>query len=397
GNAQNGATLKGKISRFDVDLPPPYIPPSNPFVGDPTVRDEVWALGLRNPWRFSFDRRTGDMYIGDVGNGTMEEVDFAPAGAGGRNFGWKCMEGSVCTGQPTCGCNLAVWEAPIEEFGHTFACCVIGGILYRGCAMSASQGTYFYGDYCTGKVWSFTYNGVSGAKGPVIERTSELAPGGGMAIDMISSFGEDAQGEILICDIADGELYRIVSATHADCNGNGVDDVCDVKGRTSLDANNNGIPDECEGTAPTAYCSGKVNSLGCVPTMSFTGYPSATRGSGFVVKASNAINNKIGLLLYGVNGRAAVPFQNGTLCVATPVRRAVSANSGGAPAPANNCSGAFSLDFNSFAVGALGGHPLPPLQVAGTLVETQWWGRDPALPAPNRSQLSNGLEFQICP
>jgi glucose/arabinose dehydrogenase len=396
GNAQSGATLLGKLSRFDVDLPPPYIPASNPFVGDPNVRDEVWALGLRNPWRFSFDRRTGDMFIGDVGNGQREEIDFAPAGVGGLNFGWKCMEGTVCTGQPTCGCNLPQWEVPIEEWAHTGSSAVIGGILYRGCAMSALNGTYVYGDYRNGRVWSFTYDGVSGAKGPVIERTSELAPGGGMTIDAITSFGEDAQGEILICDL-DGELYRIVSATHADCNANGVDDVCDVGRGSSLDVNGNGVPDECEGTAPTAYCTGKLNSQGCVPTMSFTGYPSATRGSGFLIEAASAVNRKIGLLLYSLNGRAAQPFQNGTLCVAVPVRRTISANSGGTPAPVNDCSGTYVLDFNRFAVGALGGQPQPALQVPGTLVDTQWWGRDPAFPAPNASQLSNGLEFQICP
>ena len=396
GNGQSGATLLGKVLRFDVDLPAPYIPPSNPFTADPNTLDEIWALGYRNPWRFSFDRRTGDMYVGDVGNGTMEEIDFEPAGAGGRNYGWKCMEGSVCTGLPTCGCNAPTWRLPIEEFGHTFACAVIGGYIYRGCAMSALQGTYFYADHCTARIYSFTYNGVSGAKGPVIERTSELAPGGGMANNQITSFGEDGLGELLICDKG-GELFKIISASQVDCNGNGVDDICDLNAGTSVDVNGNAIPDECEGATPSSFCVAKLNSLSCTPAMSYVGYSSATRGSGFRMSANHVLNNEIGLLLYGLNGQGALPFQGGTLCVHSPVKRAVPANSGGNPAPLNDCSGIFTIDFNTFAVGGLGGRPALALQVVGTSVVAQWWGRDSGLPAGLASQLSNGLQFQVCP
>ncbi|HTF88427.1 MAG TPA: PQQ-dependent sugar dehydrogenase [Planctomycetota bacterium] len=396
GNAQSGATLLGKISRFDVDLPPPYIPAHNPFVLDAGVRDEVWAMGYRNPWRFSFDRLTGDMYVGDVGNGAVEEIDFEPAGMGGRNYGWKCMEGSNCTGLPTCGCNAPAWKLPIEEFGHSFACAVIGGYVYRGCAIGAMQGTYFYGDYCTARVWSFSYDGATQTKGPVIERTSQLAPGGGMSINQISSFGEDAYGELLICDL-DGELYKMVATNQVDCNANGVEDSCDLSFGTSLDVNANQIPDECDGDAPLVYCTAKLNSLSCLPSMSFTGYPSATRGFGFQVRASNVLNNKIGILLYGFNGRALIPFQGGKLCLRPPVKRAASSNSGGSPAPANDCSGVFSIDLNSFAVGALGGRPSPVLRLPGVMVVAQWWGRDSGIPPPLGSQLSNGLSFQICP
>jgi hypothetical protein len=109
------------------------------------------------------------------------------------------------------------------------------------------------------------------------------------------------------------------------------------------------------------------------------------------------INNKPGLLLYGVSGRAALPFQGGTLCILSPVKRAISADSGGTLPPANDCSGVFSIDMNSFAVGALGGRPSPALRLAGTLVASQWWGRDSGMAAPNGSQLSNALEFQVCP
>ncbi|MEO6709923.1 MAG: PQQ-dependent sugar dehydrogenase [Planctomycetota bacterium] len=396
GNGQSGATLLGKISRFNVDIAAPYIPAANPFTSVAGIRDEIWAMGYRNPWRFSFDRLTGDMFVGDVGNGTREEVDFEPAGAGGRNYGWKCMEGTNCTGLPTCGCNDPGWTPPIEEFDHSFACAVIGGFIYRGCAIGSLQGTYFYADHCSGRIYSFTYDGSTGAKGPLIERTSELAPGGGMSIDQITSFGEDAKGELLICDL-DGELYKVLPLNQQDCNANSVADGCDVAAGTSLDVNSNGIPDECEGAAPFSYCSSKLTSNGCTPSMRFTGYSSATRGSGFLVKASPARNNKPGLLLYGVSGQSASAFQGGTLCVRSPIKRTIGVGSAGSPAPTNDCSGVFSIDFNAFAVGALGGNPLSSLRVPGTTVNSQWWGRDPGFAAPNNSQLANGLQFQICP
>jgi hypothetical protein len=146
---------------------------------------------------------------------------------------------------------------------------------------------------------------------------------------------------------------------------------------------------------PSTYCTAKVNSLGCTPSIGFTGFPSATSGSGFTVRATQIRNNKNGLLFYGVNGRASIPFQGGTLCVKTQIKRTPSVNSGGTPAPANDCSGIFSLDMNAFAVGSLGGSPLAALTVSGTVVDCQWWGRDPGFPAPNNTTLSNGLEYTV--
>jgi hypothetical protein len=149
------------------------------------------------------------------------------------------------------------------------------------------------------------------------------------------------------------------------------------------------------GAVPATYCTAKLNSLGCSPAMGSTGVPSASASSGFVIRGSNVINNKPGLLFYGVNGPASIPFQGGTLCVAPPVKRTSAVSSGGNPPP-NDCSGVFRIDMNAFAAGALGGSPLPALRVPGTLVHAQWWGRDSGFGAPNNTTLSNGLQYVVC-
>jgi hypothetical protein len=148
------------------------------------------------------------------------------------------------------------------------------------------------------------------------------------------------------------------------------------------------------GTTPSIYCSAKVTSNACLPAIAFSGAPSATSGSGFVVFSNNVINNKSGLLFYGASGSASMAFQGGTLCVATPIKRTPGVFSGGNPPP-NDCSGVFSIDMNTFAVGGLGGSPLPALTTPGTVVNCQWWGRDPGFVAPNNTQLSDGLQFVI--
>ena len=149
-------------------------------------------------------------------------------------------------------------------------------------------------------------------------------------------------------------------------------------------------------TSAAPYCTAKTNSKGCVPSIEAIGTPSASAGSGFFVGGSNFINNKSCLLFYGTTGQASAPFQAGTLCVKAPVRRTPATVTGGNPPP-NDCSGQPSIDMNLFAVGGLGGTPLPALTVAGTVVDCQWWGRDPGFAAPNNTQLSNGLEYTILP
>ena len=148
---------------------------------------------------------------------------------------------------------------------------------------------------------------------------------------------------------------------------------------------------------PVVYCTAKVNGLGCTPTIGSTGSSSAAATSGFVVQGSNVRNSKNGLLFYGVNGRNASPYQGGTLCVATPIKRTPSTNSGGTLPPANDCSGVFALDMNAFASGSAGGNPLVALSVVGTTVNCQWWGRDPGFAAPNNTTLTDGLEYVVCP
>jgi glucose/arabinose dehydrogenase len=197
GNAQNPVSPLGKLLRIDVEVNP--------------VGVETWSLGLRNPWRFSFDRLTSDLYVGDVGQNFWEELDVRPAPrAPGENYGWDHYEGSQCP-NPSCGgtCpDLSNLILPVREYTHAGgACSVTGGYVYRGCRMSALRGTYFYGDFCAAFIHSFRMAG--GTVTDVRDRTSELSPGGSLAINQITSFGEDARGEIYIVDRG-GEVFKIV-------------------------------------------------------------------------------------------------------------------------------------------------------------------------------------------
>jgi hypothetical protein len=150
------------------------------------------------------------------------------------------------------------------------------------------------------------------------------------------------------------------------------------------------------GAGWTLYCTAKLNSLGCTPSMHAIGAPSATAPSGFVASATAVLNNKSGLLFYGLNGAANLPFQGGRLCAAPPLLRAPLANSGGHPPP-NDCSGAYSIDLNAFAQGLAGGHPDPALRVPGTSVHCQWWSRDPGFAQPDNSALSDALAYVVGP
>jgi glucose/arabinose dehydrogenase len=214
--AQNLNSLLGKILRIDVSGPGYTSPPTNPFFGATPGLDEIWAFGLRNPWRNSFDRLTNDMVIGDVGQNQREEIDFVPAGTGaGLNYGWRCFEGNLpfapsatipCGSCEASGCPKIF---PAYEYNHGVGCAVTGGYVYRGCAIPDLSGEYFFADYCTAEIWSGHFQG--GLLVNVTNRTGELAPQGGFFINSITSFGEDARGELYICDQA-GQVFKIIPA-----------------------------------------------------------------------------------------------------------------------------------------------------------------------------------------
>jgi glucose/arabinose dehydrogenase len=202
GNGQNTAVVLGKLLRIDVDHSDPYaIPPGNPFASG-GGRPEVWAYGLRNPWRVSFDRATGDLYIADVGQGSWEEVNFLPAGSsGGADFGWNIREGlhPYASGNPPPGVQFV---DPVAEYSHAEGgCSVTGGYVYRG-AMQEWQGAYFYGDYCSGNVWGLIHSGSSGSN--VTWQSSLLFQTGAH----ITTFGQDPSGEIYFADRG-GTIYKL--------------------------------------------------------------------------------------------------------------------------------------------------------------------------------------------
>jgi glucose/arabinose dehydrogenase len=217
--AENINVPLGKLLRFDVSGGGNAVAaPDNPFYGPTGGLDEVWCYGLRNPWRCSFDRQTGDLTIGDVGQNAWEEIDFAPADSlrgRGWNWGWKCYEGNHAYGSSTtipCGSCAAAgcaFRFPAYEYDHTLSrCSVTGGYVYRGCAIPDLQGTYFFADYCGNQIYSGRFAG--GVLTGVTNRAAELDPPGTIGIASISSFGEDAQGELYICDLSGGEVFKIV-------------------------------------------------------------------------------------------------------------------------------------------------------------------------------------------
>lgn len=200
GHGQNRRTLLGSILRIDVGGGSGYeVPPDNPF--GPPHRAEIWAYGLRNPWRFSFDRGTGDLYVADVGQRRLEEVSIIPAGtAGGLNLGWNVLEGSAC--YESDACNPAGMYAPTYEYEHPDGCSITGGYVYRGSAIPDLRGRYLFADYCEGWVRSFRL--VSGTAAHLGDHSDGLP-----TLVRVVSFGEDNQGELYIVSL-DGAVYKVV-------------------------------------------------------------------------------------------------------------------------------------------------------------------------------------------
>jgi glucose/arabinose dehydrogenase len=203
GNGQNRQTLLGKMLRIDIDNGDPYaIPADNPFVGSSDTRPEIWAIGLRNPWRYSFDRATGDLYIGDVGQGAREEIDVQKAGSrGGENYGWPRTEGTLCY-PASSSCDRSGLVLPVAEYGRDAGISVTGGYVYRGSAYPKLAGLYLFGDYGSGRIWSLD------EPSPGEWRMVEL----GRSSGSLSTFGEDEAGELYLANMSEGRVYRVTAS-----------------------------------------------------------------------------------------------------------------------------------------------------------------------------------------
>ena len=199
-NGQDPLTLAGSLLRIDVDGGDPYtIPPGNPYTGQDSGRDEIWAIGLRNPWRVSIDPATAHLYIADVGELDLEEINVQPYTDGGLNYGWKRMEGSACF-EPSTGCDRSGLTLPTFEYAHSHGCAVIGGHVYRGSAIPEVTGKYFYGDFCEGWLESFDFDG-----GVTDRREWSERP-----FNNILSISVDGLGELYV--LSDGGIWKIVPA-----------------------------------------------------------------------------------------------------------------------------------------------------------------------------------------
>jgi glucose/arabinose dehydrogenase len=199
GNGQNLDTLLGKILRIDVESHPGtyQVPPTNPFVGVANARPEIWAFGLRNPWKFSFDRSNGDFYIADVGQNLYEEVDFQAApSSGGQNYGWNVMEGLHCYNAPSC--NTAGLTLPVTEYTHGPGCSITGGYVFRGPGNTSIQGTYLYGDFCSGTIRGLKSIAGSWQSNVMLDTNYS-----------ISTFGEDEAGNVYLNDYNGGKIFKI--------------------------------------------------------------------------------------------------------------------------------------------------------------------------------------------
>ncbi|MDP1662676.1 MAG: PQQ-dependent sugar dehydrogenase, partial [Phycisphaerales bacterium] len=260
--------LRGKILCLDVHDGDEFptnpdrnyrIPEINPWAFDPTKAGEIWAYGLRNPWRASFDTANGDLYIGDVGQSAREEINAVPGYMSPPYFfGWRCREGTVSTGLAGCPATLPPSITPILDYPHSGAnpsgLSVTGGFVYRGCAIPGLEGAYFFADWTANKIWSFRYNRVANTRSPVTDRSTELAVAGSTPMTGITSFGTDAYGEIYWTrgGTGTGEVWKLIPRTlqGADCNANSKTDACEIAANPALDLNTDGVIDTCQPCGP---------------------------------------------------------------------------------------------------------------------------------------------------
>jgi len=240
-NGQRLDTLLGKLLRMDVESEPEkvHIPPDNPFLQKPGARPEIWAYGLRNPWRFSFDSATGNLWIADVGQDSYEEIDFQAAGdPGGENYGWNLMEGAHCYRE---NCPADGLTLPVAEYTHDDGCAVIGGFVYRGRVSPGLRNLYLFGDLCSGTIWSVEHQGQQWATHVV------LASG-----FSITTFGEDEAGEIYVANGSNGTIYHILGSAAPRIEPDGVRNAATL------------APGLVAGSIATAFVSGVLDDAGIV-------------------------------------------------------------------------------------------------------------------------------------
>jgi len=349
-NAQDLGSVLGKILRFDVDIPAPHIPPDNPFVGVQGAREEIWALGLRQPWRVSFDSATGDLYIADVGDHAREEIDFLPAASpGGANFGWRCLEGTECHVSGLCAdCPTFAHEPPIHEYAlGAGECAIIGGDVYRGSALPWLSGYYLFADHCSSRFWALRYDGASIVD--LRELTDEITLSGGPLRP--TSFGLDPAGEVLVVDL-EGDVYRLVPS-----------------GSTE------------------AYCDVLPHSAGEGARIGSSGSTSLASDD-FTLECAAAVPSQFGLFFYGAQ-RARVPLGDGLLCI----RAAAGLFRLGPPLVMDPSGGATrEVDFSVPPASSGPGQIVP-----GSTWHFQFWFRDPLGPGGSGSNLSDGLTAVFAP
>ena len=353
-NAQNHQRLMGSMLRIDVDGAFPYaIPPDNPFLSDPNVRDESWHLGMRHPWKWSFDSATGDLWIADVGNDRWEEINWVAPGQGGHNFGWSVMEAHECFALSSCPpsslpCGHPGYTPPVYAYDHTVGCSIIGGFIYRGSAAPELWGRYLFSDFCTSNIWSLHWDGSQTSD--LQSHSQNLLSLNGGTLDQPFGFAQDPSGELLVMDFADQEIYRFVTDCHVE-----------------------------------SFCPQGPNSLGAPAGMTWTGTPSLQSGD-LTLHVSGMPPGTMGHVFYSA-AQTLVPFAQSLLCVGTHVRYyrlpTFVANGLG--------RGHCPLNFAAKPLGSGSGQVQ-----SGSTWFFQAWYRDPGAQPGLESTLSNALRVSFC-
>jgi uncharacterized protein (TIGR03437 family) len=281
-NGQNLGTLLGKLLRIDVESDPghAHIPANNPFVNTAGARGEIWAYGLRNPWRFSFDRVTNDLWIGDVGQDSYEEIDFQPvASHGGENYGWNRMEGLHCY---LPGCSQDGITLPVAEYSHADGCAVTGGFMYRGNGSPGLRGTYVYGDLCSGTIWGLSRQGNQWV-------SRRMLPLSGIGI---TTFGEDEAGEIYVANATNGTILKMIGSAAPRILPSGVVNAASF------------VPGLTAGSLATVFAAGVMDNPGSVSAVQIP-LPMSLNGVSVNV---NGISAPV-LAVANQNGQEQVNFQ----------------------------------------------------------------------------------------